>query len=83
MGPSVGQSFHLTSMLASVDFTPLAVTVACHCLIVPGTVGSHVRADWSSSVPSISHMKEGTLTSEISCIVELLIMKAFGCVWRC
>lgn len=39
-----------------------------------------VRANFSTSVPSISYRKEGTLTLEVICIIELLTMKG---LWMC
>lgn len=55
-----------------------------YCLALPGFMWVQwkaiVRANFSSSVPSISPKKEGILTSEIIGIIELLIMKG---LWMC
>lgn len=54
------------------------------CLALPGFMWIQwkaiVRANFSTSVPSVSYRKEGTLTLEVICIIELLTMKG---LWMC
>lgn len=75
MGHSICQNFYLTSRLASVDthFWLWLLPATAYFYWVQWK--SIVRTNFGSFVPSISHTKEGTLSWEIICVVEFLVMK--------